>query len=84
MIKTIDVYCKNGHILFEKYRKLKSGLLLKCYRDQIKIDHCKVDNLNNGDTVLCPECSIAVGTVGLVHGRPSVIINHGGTRKIRT
>ncbi|OIP06662.1 hypothetical protein COS66_00140 [Candidatus Berkelbacteria bacterium CG06_land_8_20_14_3_00_43_10] len=84
MIKTIDVYCKNDHILFEKYRKVKSGLLLKCYIDEIRTDHCNVKTLHNSDYVMCPECSITIGIIGLVHGRPAVIINHGGTRKVRT
>lgn len=37
--KVIDVYCKKGHLLFEKYKKVKSGFLMKCYIDEIGIDH---------------------------------------------
>jgi len=37
--KIIDVYCKFGHLLFERYRKEKPGFLMKCYIERIGIDH---------------------------------------------
>jgi len=86
---TIDVKCKAGHVVFGHYRKVKPGRLLKCYIDQIRFDKIGVKGLPNQTDVYCQECKrngvvMRVGRIGLVHGRPAVIINHGGTKPIRT
>lgn len=87
--KLINVECKNGHLLFEKYRKLKSGNLLKCYIDEIGVDRVGVAGLSNGTDVFCPACQkdgvvLRVGRINQVHGRPAVVVNHGGIKPIRT
>ncbi|HUS59932.1 MAG TPA: hypothetical protein VMX76_00950 [Nevskiaceae bacterium] len=87
--KTIDVRCKNGHLLFEEYKKVGSGRLIKCYIDKIKIDHVGVSNLPDRADIFCPQCKkkdiiLRVGRIGMIHGRPAVLINHGGTKPIRT
>ncbi len=88
-IKIINVECKNGHILFEKYRKVKSGNLLKCYISEIGIDHVGVSGLINGVDVFCPVCHgqgtiLRIGRVSQVHGRPAVVVDHGGIKPVRT
>ncbi len=85
----INVYCKNGHLLFEKYFKEKSGFLLKCYIERIGIDHVRVSGLAIGTDVFCPECKkegkdLRIGRIGMVHGMPAVIVNHGGIKRITT
>jgi hypothetical protein len=82
--KTIDVFCKNGHLVFGKYRKVKSGFLMKCYVDMIAEDYAGVNGLANNTEVFCPVCKIRVGRIGMVHGRPAVIINHGGVKRVKT
>ena len=88
-IKIIDVKCKHGHVLFGKYRKLKSGSLLKCYIDEIGVDHVGVSGLANETDIFCPRCralevEVRIGRIGMVHGRPAVIVNHGGIQPVRT
>ena len=88
-IKIIDIHCKHGHLIFEKYRKVKSGNLLKCYIDEIGTDFIGVQGLPNGIDVYCPECKkqgiiLRVGRIAQVHGRPAVVVNHGGIKPIRT
>ena len=83
-IKVIEVECKNGHLLFGKYRKVKAGNLLKCYIDEIGTDLVGVSNLPTEQDVFCPHCDLRVGRIGLVHGRPAVVVNHGGIKAIRT
>ena len=88
-VSFIDVECKKGHIVFGHYRKVIAGRLLKCYIDEIKFDNIGVKGLPNGTDVFCKECKkqgveIRIGRTGLVHGRPAVVINHGGTKPIRT
>ncbi len=82
--KVIDVYCKNGHLVFGKYRKEKPGFLMKCYIDKIGVDHIGVVGSLNDTDVFCPECKIRTGGISLKHGRPSVIINHGGVKQTKT
>jgi hypothetical protein len=87
-ISIIDVKCKRGHLIFGHYRKVISGRLLKCYIDEIRFDKVGVKGLSNGTDVFCQECRkegtiTRVGRIGLVHGRPAVVINHGGTKPIR-
>jgi len=83
-IKTINVYCKNGHLIFGRYKKEKSGFLMKCYIDKIGKDYVGVTGLANETDVFCPQCNVRIGRIGLKHGRPSVIINHGGVKQIKT
>lgn len=88
-ISIIEVECKKGHVVFGHYRKVKPGRLLKCYIDEIRFDHIGVKGLPNGTDVFCKNCQkegiiTRVGRIGLVHGRPAVVINHGGTKPIRT
>ena len=52
MIKKIDVFCKNDHLLFGRYKKVKSGFLLKCYIDEIGKDYVGVKNLENNCSYL--------------------------------
>lgn len=87
--KTINITCKFRHVLFEKYRKDKPGFLIKCYVDRIGRDFVGVSGLPNNTNVFCPFCKndgkeTRIGRIGLVRGRPSVIINHGGVKRIRT
>jgi len=87
--KIIDVKCKNGHLLFRKYRKIKPGNLLKCYIDQIGQDLISVNGLPSDTDIYCPMCqkeniTLRIGRIGMVHGRPAVIVNHGGIKPIRT
>lgn len=82
--KVIDIYCKNGHLLFGRYKKEKSGFLMKCYIDKIGKDLVGVNGLTNETDVFCSECRVRVGRIGLKHGRPAVIINHGGVKRIKT
>ena len=85
--RVVDVYCKNGHLLFKRYRKVGLGKLIKCYIDEIRIDQVGVSGLKNETMIYCPFCekedkTLRVGRIGLVHGRPAVILNQGGIRQI--
>ena len=82
--KTIDIYCKNGHILFGKYKKEKSGFLMKCYIDMIGEDYVGISGLANETDIFCQKCKVRIGRIGLKHGRPSVIINHGAVKQLKT
>ncbi len=82
--KTIDVYCKNGHLLFGRYKKERSGFLMKCYMDKIGVDYVGVTGLANESDVFCKECNLRVGRIGMKHGRPAVVINHGRVKRVRT
>ena len=83
-MSVIDVECKNGHLLFKKYRKVLAGNLLKCYIDEIGFDYVGVSSLKTNQDVFCPICNIRIGRIGMVHGRPAVVVNHGGIKPIRT
>ena len=88
-MKVIDIYCKNGHILFGSYRKVKSGFLMKCYVDEIGKDYVGVSSLPNEPDVFCKECKkggqkLRIGRIDQVHGRPAVVVNHGGVKRIKT
>ena len=82
--KTIDVLCKNGHLLFARYRKEKPGFLMKCYINKIGEDFIGVSGLPNQTDVYCPGCELRVGRINLIHGRPAVVINHGAVKRIKT
>jgi len=88
-IKVVDVFCKNGHLLFGRYRKVKSGFLTKCYLDEIGVDYVGVGNSPLNKDIYCPFCekqgvSLRIGRMGMVHGRPAVVVNHGGIKRIET
>lgn len=83
-IKTIDVICKNGHLLFGRYIKMKPGFLMKCYIERIGNDYIGVSGLPTGTEVFCPECKLRVGRIKMVKGRPAVVINHGTVKRIKT
>ncbi len=82
--KTIDIFCKNKHLIFGKYKKVKPGFLMKCYLDMIGEDLVGVKGLSNETDVYCPTCKVRIGRIGLKHGRPAVIINHGGVKQVKT
>lgn len=83
-VKTVDVYCKNGHLLFGRYIKMKPGFLMKCYIPRIGIDNIGVAGLPNGSDVFCPKCKLRIGRIKVVHGMPAVFINHGTVKRIKT
>ena len=83
-IRTVDVHCKNGHILFGRYIKMRPGFLMKCYVERIGKDYVGVIGLHNGADVFCPECRLRVGRIKIVHGMPAVFINHGTVKRIKT
>ena len=82
--KKIDVHCKNGHLIFGRYLKDKRGFLMKCYIDMIGKDYIGVSGLPNKTDVFCKDCNIRIGRISQVHGRPAVVINHGGVKRIKT
>ena len=57
---------------------------MKCYIDMIGEDLVGISGLTNETDVFCPKCKVRIGRIGLKHGRPSVIINHGGVKQIKT
>lgn len=57
---------------------------MKCYIDKIGKDNIGVLGLPNETDVFCPECKLRIGRVAQVRGRPSVVINHGGVKRIKT
>lgn len=57
---------------------------MKCYINMIGKDYVGVTNLQNGTNVFCKECGIRVGRISQVHGRPAVVVNHGGIKKVTT
>lgn len=83
-VKTVDVFCKNGHLLFGRYVKMKPGFLMKCYIPRIGIDYVGVSNTATGSDVFCPECGLRVGRIKVVHGMPAVFINHGAVKRVKT
>lgn len=83
-IKTIDVYCKNGHLLFGRYVKMKPGFLMKCYIQRIGVDKIGVSGLPNETDIFCPKCKLRIGRIKTVKGMPAVFINHGTVKRIKT
>ena len=83
--KTINVYCKNGHLLFKNYLKVGRGKLIKCYFDKIAIDYTMSQKLPVGEGVPCADkaCELRVGRVAMVRGKPAVKLNQGGIKPIR-
>ncbi len=83
-IKTVGVYCKEGHLLFGRYLKTKSGFLMKCYIPRIGKDYVGVLGLPIGTDVYCPKCKLRIGRIKTVHGMATVFINHGTVKRIKT
>lgn len=83
-IKTVDVECRNGHLLFGRYLKTKPGFLMKCYIERIGKDNVGVKGLSEGSDVFCPQCKLRIGRIKTVHGMPAVFINHGTVKRIKT
>lgn len=83
-IKTIDVKCKNGHLLFGRYIKTKPGFLMKCYIERIGKDYIGVSGLLTGTDVFCSKCKLRIGRTKIVKGMPAVVINHGTVKRIKT
>lgn len=84
MVKTVDVHCRNGHLLFGRYIKTKPGFLMKCYIPRIGKDYVGVANLQAGEDVFCPKCKLRVGRIKMIKGMPAIFINHGTVKRIKT
>lgn len=84
--KTINVYCRNNHLLFERYRKVGGGRLQKCYRDEIGRDHTKSQDLKLNQVIYCTKCepALAVAVIKLIHGRIAYEVIPSGIRKVVT
>jgi len=71
----IKINCqKCGAFLF-KYFKDKRGYLIKLFLDEIRVDKVGVRNANNGTKPTCPTCSVRLGRVTLIKGRPALKVN---------
>jgi len=83
--KTVNVYCRNGHLLFKNYLKVGRGKLIKCYFDKIATDYTTSQRLPVGEDVPCADktCGLRIGRVAMVRGRPAVKLNQGGIKQIR-
>lgn len=84
-VTVIDVYCKNGHLLFESYQKVGRGRLWQCYFDKMSIDNTSSQKLETGNDVNCPEpgCGLRIGRVTNIKGRLAVKLNQGGIKQVR-
>lgn len=82
--KIINVHDKEGHLLFERYRKVGSGRLLKCFRDEIGVDHTKSQDLTLDQIIYCTQCEppLAVAVVTMIHGRVAYKIKSSGVPKM--
>lgn len=85
-IKRIDVFCRSGHLLFEKYRKVGGGRLQKLYEDEIGKDHTDSLELPQSAVIYCYQCDPprAVAAVNLIHGRRAYEVVQAGIRKVVT
>jgi hypothetical protein len=85
-IKKVDVFCRSGHLLFEDYRKVGGGRLLKAYQDEIGEDHTESGELPPHAVIYCRECDPPrpVATVEMIHGRVAYEIIQPGIRKVVT
>ncbi len=84
--KRVDVYCRDGHVLFENYLKVGGGRLQKVYEDEIGEDFTKSVGLPQSAVIFCPECNPPreVGEVALIHGRRAYKVIQSGIRKVVT
>jgi len=81
--RVIKVQCRCGRLLF-RYYKGGRGRLIKCYLDEIRVDHIGAQAAKMGARPNCPACGKAVGIVRMVHGRPALKLNQGTVRETRT
>lgn len=84
--KVINIYCRDGHILFEKYRKVGAGRLQKAYRDEIKEDHTDSGELPLHAVIYCRQCEPPrpIATVENIHGRIAFQVIQSGIKKVVT
>lgn len=69
-IKTVDVTCKNGHLLFGRYIKMKPGFLMKCYVSRIGKDYVGVSSLPAGTDVFALNVNCELGELKLSKACP--------------
>lgn len=83
--KIINVYCRNEHLLFKNYLKVGKGKLIRCYFDKMTTDYTLSQKLKLGEDVPCADkaCSLRIGRVAIIRGRPAVKLNQGGIKQIR-
>lgn len=84
--KIINVFCRNGHLIFKNYHKVGGGRLQKCYSVEIGKDFTDSAEKGIGDVIYCLKCNpmLPVATVSLIHGRRAFEIIQSGIRKIVT
>ncbi len=85
-IKIIEVVCQCRNPI-AKYKKMKSGFLMKMYLDQILEDYNNIfsnKHFQLEDEIICPRCQKRIATIKMIHGRLAAKINHGAIRKIST
>jgi len=84
--KTVTVFCRQGHVLFEKYRKVGGGRLQKLYEDEIGKDLTGSQGLPQSAIIYCRECEPPrpVAQVNLIHGRRAYQVIQSGIRKVVT
>jgi len=84
--KIVNVYCRKGHLLFEKYHKKGGGRLQKCYINEIGNDLTESTKKEIGETIYCLQCNpmLPVAVVSLIHGRKAYKIIPSGIRKVVT
>ena len=84
--KIVNVYCKEDHLLFERYHKKGGGRLQKCYADEIGSDLTTSTQKEIGERIYCLRCNpmLPVAIVSLIHGRRAYKIIQSGVRKVVT
>ena len=82
-ITQINVACQCGFLLF-KYEKHGRGRLIKCFLENILLDHAGVKQLSSGSHPVCPSCKKNLGEIRLVNGRAALKLNQGTVKKITT
>ena len=80
--KTIDVVCKCGFHLF-KYRKSGSGILIKCFRDNIIESNIDIENIELLAKISCPNCQKELGYWNRIRGKIALKLNNGTIEKIK-
>jgi hypothetical protein len=85
-VKTIDVFCREGHLVFEHYRKVGGGRLQKLYRDEIGQDLTESSKLPQNAVIFCRQCEPPrpVASVEMIHGRVAYKVIQSGIRKVVT
>ncbi|MEA3293121.1 MAG: hypothetical protein U9P88_01500 [Patescibacteria group bacterium] len=70
MIRVIKIYCQDCGKLLYKYRKVRQGRLVKCYKDRIVKDY------TNGD-LRCPKCGCLFARETMIYKKPANKIIQG-------